>query len=76
MAKYAPFAIAYDFDGTLAPGNMQEHSFIPDCGLSKAEFWTEVKKYAMVFNKIQKYANFHSTPLTYLIIRPFQLIDD
>ena len=22
-------AIAYDFDGTLSPGNMQEHSFIP-----------------------------------------------
>lgn len=46
MAKQVPFAITYDFDGTLAPGNMQEHSFIPDCGLSKAQFWTEVKKYA------------------------------
>jgi len=34
-------AIAYDFDGTLAPGNMQEHSFIPRLGIDKAAFWTE-----------------------------------
>lgn len=34
------FAIAYDFDGTLAPGNMQEHSFIPALGHKKAtDFW-------------------------------------
>jgi hypothetical protein len=32
-------AIAYDFDGTLAPGNMQEHSFIPLLGIDKEEFW-------------------------------------
>jgi trehalose-6-phosphatase len=26
-----PLAVfAYDFDGTLAPGNMQEHAYIPD----------------------------------------------
>jgi hypothetical protein len=25
-------AIAYDFDGTLAPGNMQEYDFIPAVG--------------------------------------------
>ena len=37
-------AIVYDFDGTLAQGNIQEHSFIPDAlGLSKADFWGEVK---------------------------------
>jgi hypothetical protein len=34
-------AIAYDFDGTLAPGNMQEHSFIPRLGLDIDEFWAE-----------------------------------
>ena len=34
------FAIAYDFDGTLAPGNMQEHSFIPALGAKASEFWT------------------------------------
>ena len=27
--KLIPMVIAYDFDGTLAPGNMQEHDFIP-----------------------------------------------
>ena len=25
-------AIIYDFDGTLAPGNMQEYDFIPAVG--------------------------------------------
>jgi 2-hydroxy-3-keto-5-methylthiopentenyl-1-phosphate phosphatase len=32
-------AIAYDFDGTLAPGNMQEHSFLPKLGINKEQFW-------------------------------------
>ncbi len=32
-------AIAYDFDGTLAPGNMQEHSFIPKLGIDRTTFW-------------------------------------
>ena len=27
--KHTPFVIAYDFDGTLASGNMQEYDFIP-----------------------------------------------
>ena len=36
-------AIAYDFDGTLAPGNMQEHSFIPKLDMSKEDFWQEAK---------------------------------
>ncbi|WP_028875300.1 haloacid dehalogenase-like hydrolase [Tepidiphilus margaritifer] len=35
-------AIAYDFDGTLAPGNMQEHQFLPDIGMKPHEFWKEV----------------------------------
>lgn len=40
MGKLRPiFAIAYDFDGTLAPGNMQEHSFIPALGMKAEEFW-------------------------------------
>ncbi len=34
-----PVAIAYDFDGTLAPGNMQEHVFLPKLGLDAASFW-------------------------------------
>ena len=36
-------ALIYDFDGTLARGNLQETSFIPDIGMSKEDFWTEVK---------------------------------
>jgi phosphoserine phosphatase len=36
-------ALVYDFDGTLARGNVQEHSFIPEVGLTKEEFWAEVK---------------------------------
>src|ERR1700704_1401117 len=38
---------AYDFDGTLAPGNMQEHAFIPDeLGMSHHDFWEETKDLA------------------------------
>jgi phosphoglycolate phosphatase-like HAD superfamily hydrolase len=44
--KYTKIAIAYDFDGTLAPGNMQEHSFIPKLGINKSSFWNEVKEKA------------------------------
>lgn len=45
--KLIPVAIAYDFDGTLAPGNMQEHSFIPGIGINNPnEFWQESKAYA------------------------------
>ena len=35
-------AFCYDFDGTLAPGNMQEHGFLPDVGITKDEFWGRV----------------------------------
>ncbi len=37
-------ALIYDFDGTLAPGNMQEHSFLPDINISKEDFWAKVDK--------------------------------
>ena len=42
----AVVAFCYDFDGTLAPGNMQEHSFIPDVGLSATDFWAKAKQLA------------------------------
>ena len=32
-------AIMYDFDETLAPGNMQEYAFIPNLKISADEFW-------------------------------------
>lgn len=40
--KLIPLAIAYDFDGTLAPGNMQERDFIPNIGMTNKKFWDEV----------------------------------
>lgn len=39
-------AFVYDFDGTLARGNIQEHSFIPQLDLKSSEFWGEVKQLA------------------------------
>ena len=46
--KLAPMAIAYDFDGTLCPGNMQEHQFIPKIGMKPKAFWDEVREFAKV----------------------------
>ena len=33
-------ALIYDFDGTLAPGNMQEFGFIQAVGSTPQEFWS------------------------------------
>lgn len=48
--SHAPLAIAYDFDGTLAPGNMQERDFIPSIGMTTKEFWKEVADQAKKHN--------------------------
>lgn len=48
--KLIPFAIAYDFDGTLAPGNMQEFDFVPAIGMTKETFWPEVTALAKAHN--------------------------
>ena len=45
-ARTVPLAIIYDFDGTLAPGNMQERQFIPEVGMTPNEFWDEVDSLA------------------------------
>jgi len=37
-------AIVYDFDGTLARGNIQEHSFLPELEIPVEEFWGAVKE--------------------------------
>lgn len=37
--KNTPVAIAYDFDGTLSPGNMQEYDFIPALNITPKDFW-------------------------------------
>ncbi len=39
-------AIVYDFDGTLAKGNIQEYSFIPAINMDKHSFWKEVSEFA------------------------------
>ena len=39
-------AIAYDFDGTLAPGNMQEYDFIPDLNMAVPDFWNKANELA------------------------------
>ena len=39
-----PMAVIYDFDGTLAPGRMQDRRFIPDMGVDVEEFWNEVNR--------------------------------
>ncbi len=44
MAEHGiPVAIAYDFDGTLSPGNMQEYDFIPKLAVSPKDFWEEAR---------------------------------
>jgi phosphoserine phosphatase len=44
MTSLQRTALIYDFDGTLAKGNLQEQSFIPDIGMSREAFWGEVKR--------------------------------
>lgn len=44
--KHIPFVIAYDFDGTLAPGNMQEYDFVPALKIKPKQFWQEAKAMA------------------------------
>lgn len=47
ISKNKPrMAIAYDFDGTLSPGNMQEYNFIPELGVSPKRFWSEARQIA------------------------------
>lgn len=45
--KELTVALIYDFDGTLAPGNMQEYDFIPAVGQSNADFWQESNRIAV-----------------------------
>lgn len=37
-------AIIYDFDGTLAKGNIPEHGLLQELGTNKDDFWKEVKQ--------------------------------
>ncbi|MFA5343449.1 MAG: HAD family hydrolase [Kiritimatiellia bacterium] len=44
--KQPVIAICYDFDGTLSPGNMQEHSYFPSLEITPKEFWLQSKNRA------------------------------
>lgn len=46
MKKLIPMAICYDFDGTLAFGNMQEYGFIEKLQMTPQEFWEKSNEYA------------------------------
>ncbi len=41
-------AIVYDFDGTLARGNIQEHTFLPELGIEPKQFWADVKEHKQI----------------------------
>ena len=40
-------ALVYDFDGTLAPGNMQEFGFVQVIGKDPNEFWNRTYEMAV-----------------------------
>jgi hypothetical protein len=45
--KLIPMAISNDFDGTLAPGNMQEYDFIPALHMHSKPFLASVNDLAL-----------------------------
>ena len=70
--KHLEVAIAYDFDGTLAPGNMQEYDFIPKLGMKNGEFWKQATQLAQdcdgdpilaYLNLMLKQARAHDLPI-------------
>jgi hypothetical protein len=72
-------AIVYDYDGTLAPGNIQEHSFLPNyLGVTPQQFWDEVKARRKASNADQiliymlcmlEHANAKNLPITHDLLR-------
>ena len=73
MKRSATAAIIYDFDGTLARGNIQEHSLIPSLGTQPERFWLEVNEEAKQHDaddiltymwKMLELAKEKSTPIT------------
>ncbi len=44
MTRPLKTALIYDFDGTLARGNMQEVTFIPSVGMDAGGFWSEADR--------------------------------
>jgi len=50
MKKKFEIAICYDFDGTLAAGNMQEYGFLKKLGIKPSEFWNKSDSLAQEAN--------------------------
>ena len=44
MSELKRTALIYDYDGTLARGNIQENSFLPAIEMERGDFWKEVKR--------------------------------
>lgn len=61
MTKKINAAIAYDFDGTLVPGYMQNHSFFPALNVKDPflEFWPRVRELAREQNMDEILAYMH-----------------
>jgi hypothetical protein len=73
MAAPLKTALIYDFDGTLARGNMQEVSFIPSVGMQKGAFWDEAERLTqaadgdgilMYMQLMLNHARTHGAPIT------------
>ena len=58
--KLIRMAISYDFDGTLAPGNMQEYDFIPALNMRSKHFWISVNNLAIKHEMDQILAYMHT----------------
>ena len=50
MKKKISIALCYDFDGTLAAGNMQEYGFLKKLGITPKEFWATSNKLSHEMN--------------------------
>lgn len=50
MKKMTQVAFCYDFDGTLAAGNMQEYGFMRRLGVTPEEFWKKSDEMAKEFS--------------------------
>lgn len=51
--KRPRMAICYDFDGTLAPGNMQEYDYIPRLKITSQNFWEQGCLQLLIIGKIK-----------------------
>ncbi len=50
MKKFIQVAVCYDFDGTLAAGNMQEYEFMKRLGITPEQFWQKSDEMAQKFS--------------------------